>query len=54
MFLVPKGTPGMEQVRRLDKLGYRASHTAELSFTNCRIPADQLLGSKDKLNHKLD
>ncbi|WP_433798777.1 acyl-CoA dehydrogenase family protein [Actinomycetospora sp. CA-084318] len=54
MFLVPKGTPGMDQVRRLDKLGHRASHTAELSFTDCRIPGDQLLGGIDKLEHKLD
>ncbi len=54
MFVVPKDTPGMEQVRRLDKLGHRASHTAELSFTGCRIPADHLLGGEDKLNHKLE
>ena len=54
MFLVPKGTPGMEEVRRLDKLGHRASHTAELAFTGCRIPGDQLLGGSDKLEHKLE
>src|ERR1700712_791570 len=54
MFVVGKDTPGMSQVRRLDKLGHRASHTAELSFENCPIPADQLLGGEDKLEHKLD
>jgi acyl-CoA dehydrogenase len=54
MFVVPKGAPGMEQVRRLDKLGHRASHTAELSFTGCRIPAENLLGGEGKLDHKLD
>src|SRR3954468_20737256 len=54
MFVVPKGTPGMEQVRRLDKLGHRASHTAELSFTDCRLPGDHLLGGDDKLEHKLE
>jgi acyl-CoA dehydrogenase len=54
MFVVPKGTPGMEQVRRLDKLGHRASHTAELSFTDCRLPGDHLLGGDGKLEHKLD
>jgi acyl-CoA dehydrogenase len=54
MFVVPKGTPGMEQVRRLDKLGHRASHTAELSFTDCRIPGDHLLGGTDKLERRLE
>jgi acyl-CoA dehydrogenase len=54
MFVVGKNAPGMEQVRRLDKLGHRASHTAELSFTGCRIPAGNLLGGEDKLNHKLE
>ena len=54
MFVVGKGTPGMREVRRLDKLGHRASHTAELAFENCRIPADQLLGGEDKLEHKLE
>ena len=44
----------MEQVRSLDKLGHRASHTAELSFNGCRIPADHLLGGEDKLEHKLE
>lgn len=54
MFVVPKGTPGMEQVRRLDKLGHRASHTAELGFTQCRIPADQLLGGSARLERRLE
>ncbi|HEY2222699.1 acyl-CoA dehydrogenase family protein [Actinomycetospora sp.] len=54
MFVVGKDAPGMEQVRRLDKLGHRASHTAELAFTGCRIPAENLLGGEDKLNHKLE
>ena len=54
MFVVPKDTPGMEQVRRLRKLGHRASHTAELRFEGCRIPAENLLGGEDKLEHKLE
>ena len=33
LFIVPGGTPGLEMVRKLDKLGCRASHTAELKFT---------------------
>ncbi len=54
LFVVPGGTPGLEMVRKLEKLGCRASHTAELRFDGCRIPADHLLGSEDKLNARLD
>src|SRR5919201_3568883 len=39
MFVVPGGTPGLELVRKLEKLGCRASHTAELRFESCRVPA---------------
>lgn len=53
LFVVPGGTPGLELVRKLDKLGCRASHTAELKFTDVRIPGDNLLGGQDKLDHKL-
>ena len=35
LFIVPGGTPGLELVRKLDKLGCRASHTAELTFDGC-------------------
>ncbi|PZS31362.1 MAG: acyl-CoA dehydrogenase [Pseudonocardiales bacterium] len=46
-FVVEKGTPGM-QVERLErKLGIRASDTATIRFTDCRIPAANLLGSAD-------
>jgi acyl-CoA dehydrogenase len=40
-------------VRKLDKLGCRASHTAELEFNGVRIPGANLLGGQDKLEHKL-
>ncbi|MEU0540402.1 acyl-CoA dehydrogenase family protein [Nocardia sp. NPDC005978] len=53
LFVVPGGTPGLELVRKLDKLGCRASHTAELRFDRVRVPADHLLGGADKLEHKL-
>ena len=53
LFIVPKGTPGLELVRKLDKLGCRASHTAELKFHGCRVPADHLLGGGDKLERRL-
>ena len=36
LFVVPGGTPGLELVRKLDKLGCRASHTAELKFNGVR------------------
>ena len=53
LFVVPGGTPGLELVRKLDKLGCRASHTAELKFNGVRVPAANLLGGADKLEHKL-
>jgi acyl-CoA dehydrogenase len=44
MFLVERGRPGFAISRKLDKMGMRASDTAELSFENCPVPADNLLG----------
>jgi acyl-CoA dehydrogenase len=51
---VSGGTPGLELVRKLDKLGCRASHTAELRFDDCRIPGDHLLGGDERLERKLE
>lgn len=53
LFLVPGATPGLELVRKLDKLGCRASHTAELSFDGVRVPEANLLGGWERLEHKL-
>jgi acyl-CoA dehydrogenase len=53
MFIVPGGTPGLECVRKLKKLGCRASHTAELRFEECRVPGDHLLGGDEKLEKRL-
>jgi acyl-CoA dehydrogenase len=53
LFVVPGGTPGLRLVRKLEKLGCRASHTAELRFENCRVPADHLLGGDDRLERRL-
>jgi len=53
LFIVPGGTPGLQMVRKLDKLGCRASHTAELKFNGVRIPGENLLGGEGKLEHKL-
>jgi acyl-CoA dehydrogenase len=46
-FVVEKGTPGMEVVRLEKKLGIRASDTAAIVFTDCRVPAANLLGSPE-------
>jgi butyryl-CoA dehydrogenase len=44
-FLVEKGTPGFTVVKTEDKLGIRASDTAELLFEGCRVPASHRLGA---------
>ena len=46
-FVVEKGTPGMEVVRLEHKLGIRASDTATIRFTDCRVPARNLLGQEE-------
>ena len=45
-FLVEKGTPGFTVVKTEDKLGIRASDTAELLFESCRVPASCRLGEE--------
>jgi alkylation response protein AidB-like acyl-CoA dehydrogenase len=45
-FLVRKGTPGFHVVKTEDKLGLRASDTAEFLFTDCRVPAAGRLGEE--------
>jgi len=44
VFLVERDTPGFTVSRTLDKMGMRASDTAELSFQDVRVPAENLLG----------
>ena len=46
-FVVEKGTPGMVVERLEHKLGIRASDTATIRFTDCRVPAANLLGSPE-------
>lgn len=43
-FVVEKGTPGFSGGKKENKLGMRASETAEMVFDNCRIPDSQRLG----------
>ena len=43
-FIIEKGTPGFSAVKIKDKLGVRASETAELIFENVRIPEENMIG----------
>lgn len=45
-FLVPTDTPGYVVARLEEKLGQHSSDTAQINFDNCRIPAENLIGSE--------
>jgi alkylation response protein AidB-like acyl-CoA dehydrogenase len=45
-FIVEHGTPGMAPGKKENKLGMRASDTSEVVFTDCRVPASQMLGEE--------
>ncbi len=45
-FIIEKGTPGFKSGKKENKLGMRASETAELIFDNCRVHKDQLIGKE--------
>jgi acyl-CoA dehydrogenase len=47
LLVVEKGTPGFEVTRKLDKMGWRSSDTAELSYTDVRVPAANLIGAEN-------
>ncbi|HTD81048.1 MAG TPA: acyl-CoA dehydrogenase family protein [Thermoplasmata archaeon] len=47
-FVVEKGNTGLRQGKVEDKMGVRASHTAEVILDDCRIPADNMLGGEDR------
>jgi alkylation response protein AidB-like acyl-CoA dehydrogenase len=46
--VVPAGTPGLTVSRRYSKVGWNASDTRELSFADCRVPAENLLGERGR------
>ncbi|GII78648.1 acyl-CoA dehydrogenase [Sphaerisporangium rufum] len=46
--IVPAGTPGFTVSRKYSKVGWSASDTRELSFTDCRVPAANLLGERGR------
>jgi short-chain 2-methylacyl-CoA dehydrogenase len=50
--IVPNGTPGYEISAPMRKLGWRASDTRELSFKDCAVPEDNLLGERGRGLHQ--
>ena len=44
--IVANGTPGYEQAEPYRKMGWNASDTRPLTFTDCHVPADNLLGER--------
>ena len=46
-FIVEKGMKGFSAGKPLDKMGYRGSPTSELIFTDCEVPAENLLGEEN-------
>jgi alkylation response protein AidB-like acyl-CoA dehydrogenase len=45
-FIIEKGTPGYRPGKKENKLGLRASDTSEVVFSDCRVPAENLLGKE--------
>ena len=45
-FIIEKGTPGFTSGKKENKLGMRASETAELIFTDCRVHKSQMIGKE--------
>ncbi len=48
IFILDRDTPGFTVSRKLDKMGWRSSDTAELSFQDCRVSTSQLLGEENR------
>ncbi|MFI0719974.1 acyl-CoA dehydrogenase family protein [Streptomyces sp. NPDC021224] len=46
--IVPSGTPGFTVSKKYSKVGWNASDTRELSFSDCRVPAANLLGEQGR------
>jgi alkylation response protein AidB-like acyl-CoA dehydrogenase len=53
-FIVPGDTPGLSQGKKEDKIGIRASQTAEVVLEDVRVPMEYLLGGMEKLERKLE
>ena len=52
-FIIPPGAKGLESNRTIKKLGLRASHTADVFLDEVRVPAEFVLGGKEKLDARL-
>jgi alkylation response protein AidB-like acyl-CoA dehydrogenase len=50
--IVPNGTPGYDQGEPYRKMGWNASDTRPLTFTDCRVPEENLLGGRGKGFHQ--
>jgi len=48
LLIIERGTPGFTVSRKLEKMGWWASDTAELSFDDCEVPVKNLLGEENK------
>ncbi|ORM37487.1 acyl-CoA dehydrogenase family protein [Williamsia sp. 1135] len=48
LLVVERDMPGFERGRKLDKMGQKAQDTAELHFTDVRVPATNLLGTENR------
>jgi alkylation response protein AidB-like acyl-CoA dehydrogenase len=48
LLIIERGMPGFERGRNLDKLGLHSQDTAELSFTDVRVPLENLLGVENE------
>ena len=46
--IVPAGTPGFTVSKKYSKVGWNASDTRELSFDDCRVPLENLLGAEGR------
>jgi acyl-CoA dehydrogenase len=53
-FIVPRGTAGFCVVRSEDMMGLRASQLSTLSFTDCEVPAEHMLGHTGKRGPLVD
>ncbi len=47
-FIVPKGSPGLEVGKKIDKMAMHAAYTSEIYFQDCRIPEENLLGDSSR------
>ncbi|MGV9712890.1 acyl-CoA dehydrogenase family protein [Gordonia sp. NPDC003424] len=47
LLVIEKDTPGFTVARKLDKMGWRSSDTAELSFVDARVPVKNLVGDEN-------